>query len=71
MPAVIVFTDRLLYGKLCARLFNYLIWWVRVMVDGGVLGIVDPNRYPYPNPNANPTLTLLVTLTLTPNLPWL
>ena len=39
----------------------------------GVLGSVDPNRYPYinpnNNPNANPTLTLIVTLT--PNLPWI
>ena len=39
----------------------------------GVLGNVDPHRYPYPNPinnpNSNPTLTLIVTLT--PNSPWL
>ena len=43
--------------------FGGLDLWLRV----GILGSVDPNRYPYPNPNnnpnANPTLTLIVTLT--------
>ena len=55
--------SQIAYGKLCARLFNYLILWVRFMVE--VLGIVDPHRYPNPNNNANynPTLTLIVTLT--------
>ena len=65
--------SQIAYGKLCARLFNYLILWVRLWLRVGVLGNVDPNRYPYPNPNnnpnANPTLTLIVSLT--PNLPWL
>ena len=26
------------YGKLCAQLFNYVIWWVRVMVEGWGFG---------------------------------
>ena len=26
--------SQIAYGKLCARLFNYEIWWVRVMVEG-------------------------------------
>ena len=30
--------SQIAYGKLCARLFNYLIWWVRVMVEGWGFG---------------------------------
>ena len=67
-----VFTDRLrktLRPTFQLSNFGGLGLWLRV----GVLGSVNPNRYPYPNPNnntnANPTLTLIVTLT--PNLPWL
>ena len=26
--------SQIAYGKLCARLFTYLIWWVRVIVEG-------------------------------------
>ena len=55
--------SQIAYGKLCADFsaiqFGGLGLWLRV----GVLGIVNPNRYPYPNrnnnPNAIPTLTLI------------
>ena len=30
--------SQIAYGKLCARLFNYLIWWVRFMVEGWGFG---------------------------------
>ena len=30
--------SQIAYGKLCARLFNYLIWLVRVMVEGRGFG---------------------------------
>ena len=42
--------SQIAYGNLCARLFNYLIWWVRSMVEGVFFWVV---------------LTLTVTLTLT------
>ena len=30
--------SQIAYGKLCGRLFNCLIWWVRVMVEGWGFG---------------------------------
>ena len=30
--------SQIAYGKLCARLVNYLIWWVRVIVEGWGFG---------------------------------
>ena len=30
--------SQIAYGKLCARLFNYLIWWVSVMIEGWGFG---------------------------------
>ena len=30
--------SQIAYGKLCARLFHYPIWWVRVMVEGWGFG---------------------------------
>ena len=58
--------SQIAYGKLYARLFNYLMFGVRFEV----LGSVDPSRYHYSNDdsNTNPALTLI--LTLTPNIPW-
>ena len=55
--------SQIAYGKLCARLFNYLIWWVRVMVEGWGFGCVDPN------PKNSPISTVTLIVALTPNYP--